>query len=82
MSKFHDFDPLDALIQCQRLSQTSFNNTQELARAHNEHDKLLHELLQQHNNIVDLLMKARREIELLKHDIAVLRRQNSQEKPQ
>lgn len=82
MSKFHDFDPVEVLTQCQRLSQTSFNNTQELARAHNEHDKLLGELLQQHNNIVDLLMRCRREIELLKHEIEFIKQQNNQEKPQ
>ena len=69
MSKFHDFDPLDALIQCQRLSQTSFNNTQELARSHNHLDKLLSELLQQHNNLVDLLMRTRKELQKLQREL-------------
>lgn len=77
MTKFHDFDPLDMLLECQRLSQTAFNNTQELARSHNHLDKLLSELLQQHNNLVDLLMRSRREIDSLRKDIEQLKQKHS-----
>jgi hypothetical protein len=52
---FHEFDPWLMLNECQRLSQVSFNNTIELARAHNQQQELLNELIQQHNMIVEKL---------------------------
>ncbi len=69
MAKFHDFDPLSVLLEAQRVAQIALNNTQQLARSHNDQEKLLHELLQQHNNIVDLLMKTKRKLEQLEQEI-------------
>lgn len=78
MTKFHDFDPLALLLECQKTAQVAYNNTQQLAQAHNQSDRLLTELLQQHNNIVDLLMRTRREIEKLQKEITQLREKNGQ----
>lgn len=80
MTKFHDFDPLAMLLECQRLAQTAFNNTQELARSHNQLNNHMVDLVNQHNQVVDLLKTARREIELLKHEIEYMKQQNNKEK--
>ena len=73
MTKFHNFDPLDMLLECQRLAQTAFNNTQELARSHNQLNIHLCDLVNQHNQVVELVKNSRREIQELRQQLQELK---------
>lgn len=75
MTKFHDFDPLAMLQDCQRLAQTAFNNTQELARAHNQQDNLVVELVRQHNELITLYKKTQSKLDALHRELEELRLQ-------
>ena len=70
MSKFHEFDPVAVLAQCQNLAQVAFNNTQELAKAHNQQEAFLAELVNQHNEVINIIKDIRQDIQELRDDIS------------
>lgn len=66
MSKFHDFDPHQLLIESHQKGNQALQQIQQLTQAHNNLDQIVGQLLQQHNNMVDLVMQTRKELQSIK----------------
>lgn len=77
------WDPYQELQQAQAnihqlvvSHNNAHNHIQRLIKSHNQHDQLLLDISQQHTQLVELLKQARREIDSLKTELAMLKNQS------